>query len=459
MRLIFNHCRYRDLLWIATYQESKNLKYVIQISFSNINSVKRFSKEWAMDNPLISSRRNSRKLIKKLFLERPSSVTEESFPNFIVFNLVAITVTLNHLGWLLIFSLLGVKTLALFNILSVTMWAFSIYLCRMGKLLSSYTIMAVEIYAHQTLCVMVIGWGAGFQYFILLVPVGLFILPVGHNYYKLLFLLISFGCFALLDFHYRNAAPPFELNFIVLNIINYGNIAFTMGITSVSMFYFSIKIKEASEALNEEHQKSERLLLNILPESIAERLKTGSEIIADRYENVSILFLDIVQFTRMSEKVSAQKLVAFLNKLFTIFDDLTDKYKLEKIKTIGDAYMVAAGIPNPCKDHAERLAKMSIDIKNALKSYNEMNRENVKVRIGINSGSAVAGVIGRKKFAYDIWGDTVNTASRMESYGEPGQIQVSKATYHLLKDKYDFIDRGIINIKGKGDLQTYFLKA
>ena len=162
--------------------------------------------------------------------------------------------------------------------------------------------------------------------------------------------------------------------------------------------------------------------------------------------------MDVVEFTNRADKLSAEKVVIFLNELFLIFDDLTEKYKLEKIKTIGDAYMVASGIPDPCSDHAERLVNMAIEINDSLKKYNSNNGENVKVRIGINSGPAVAGVIGRKKFAYDIWGDTVNTASRMESYGEPGKIQVSEATYHLLKDKYDFTYRGVINVKGKGNL-------
>jgi len=208
-----------------------------------------------VNEKLIESQSKLIKILRRLFLKRPLNVEEKDFPFFVVLNLVAISVTLNHVCWLLIFWVLGVNALALFNIISVSMWAFSIYLCRRGSQYFSYAVMAIEILLHQALCVIIIGWGAGFQYFILLIPIGLFMLPAGRDYYRLFFLLISFISFVLLDFIFRNAAPLFVLNPLTLNIINYSNIAFTIAITSVAVFYFALKMHETRDALLNEKSK------------------------------------------------------------------------------------------------------------------------------------------------------------------------------------------------------------
>ncbi len=204
-------------------------------------------------------------------------------------------------------------------------------------------------------------------------------------------------------------------------------------------------------------EKSERLLLNILPGSIAERLKSQNIIIADSFDEVTVLFADIVGFTEISTKISPIELVELLNQLFSMFDQLAEKHKLEKIKTIGDAYLVVAGLPIPCPNHAIAIAEMGLDMQEAVKSFNSLTGQSLRLRIGISTGPVVAGVIGLKKFAYDLWGDTVNTASRMESHGLAGQIQVSESTYMYLQEKYLFVKRGIIQIKGKGEMTTYLL--
>ena len=217
-------------------------------------------------------------------------------------------------------------------------------------------------------------------------------------------------------------------------------------------------IQEQQEALKTERQRSERLLLNILPEEIAARLKLNQEdIIADSFSNISVLFADIVDFTRMSNSMTPKEIVNFLNELFVLYDDLVEKYGLEKIKTIGDAYMVGAGIPVPMENHAEQILEFSIDMLKVTHEYNQKHNQNIRIRVGINSGPAVAGVIGTKKFLYDLWGDTVNTASRMESSGIPNKIQLTEHTYQLTKDHYEFQNRGAIEIKGKGEMFTYFL--
>jgi PAS domain S-box-containing protein len=226
----------------------------------------------------------------------------------------------------------------------------------------------------------------------------------------------------------------------------------------ISVFFHDItKRKKMESALRKERNKTENLLLNLLPEPIAERLKEEPGVIADKFEKATILFADLVNFTHISTTMPATKLVYLLNEIFSSFDELTEKHGLEKIKTIGDAYMVAGGIPIARPDHAEASAEMALDMLVAIDELNVKLEGTFDLRIGINSGPVVAGVIGTKKFIYDLWGNAVNTASRMESHGVPGRIQVSLYTYELLRDKYEFEERGSIDIKGQGEMRTYFL--
>jgi PAS domain S-box-containing protein len=211
------------------------------------------------------------------------------------------------------------------------------------------------------------------------------------------------------------------------------------------------------EALLYQQQCTEDLLQNILPAPIAERLKLQESIIADSFDEVTVLFADLVNFTELSAQIPATQLVDLLNKIFSVFDRLTQKHGLEKIKTIGDAYMVVGGLPTPRPDHAEAVVEMALDMQQAIARFQRNDGTPFHLRIGINTGPVVAGVIGTKKFAYDLWGDTVNVASRMESQGVAGGIQVTSATYALLQDKYVFEQRDAIAIKGKGEMITYWL--
>lgn len=214
---------------------------------------------------------------------------------------------------------------------------------------------------------------------------------------------------------------------------------------------------QAQEALRYQQEQTERLLLNILPNPIAERLKQQPGIIADNFSFVTVLFADIVGFTELSTRISPTKLVEMLNVIFSEFDKLAERHGLEKIKTIGDAYMVVGGLPIEQPDHASKVAQMALDMQQAINQFNTEQGEKLSIRIGIDTGSVVAGVIGLKKFAYDLWGDTVNTASRMESHGLAGKIQVTAATYEQLRDRYLFEERGVIQVKGKGEMNTYLL--
>lgn len=230
----------------------------------------------------------------------------------------------------------------------------------------------------------------------------------------------------------------------------------TLGTTINSMLE---ALESASKKLVVEREKAERLLLNILPESIAKRLEHEHNTIADSFEEATVLFADLVDFTNLSSQISPVELVSLLNEIFSRFDRLLERYGLEKIKTIGDSYMVVGGLPLPRTDHAEAVADFALDMQKEIQEFNAEKGQSFSMRIGINTGPVVAGVIGLKKFIYDLWGDTVNTASRMESHGVPGYIQVSSTTYERLKDKYIFQERGVIYVKGKGEMTTYLLNS
>jgi class 3 adenylate cyclase len=208
-----------------------------------------------------------------------------------------------------------------------------------------------------------------------------------------------------------------------------------------------------------EHKDAQltRVLFNMLPASIAERLMREPCTIAERFGAVTIMFTDIVHFTQYSSRVAAEELVAMLNEIFSAFDQLVEKHGLEKIKTIGDAYMAAAGLPTLREDHTEAVADFALDLQHVLARLNSSRDEPIHIRIGIHTGPVVAGVIGTKRFAYDLWGDAVNTASRMESHALPDTIQVSRATYERLRDRYELKRRGPIEVKGKGEMVTYLL--
>ena len=220
----------------------------------------------------------------------------------------------------------------------------------------------------------------------------------------------------------------------------------------------------ARRALDQEHrlllaeqERSERLLLNVLPAPIADRLKRGEEVIADDFTEVTVLFADLVDFTARSRDTTPERVVQILDDLFSALDTLAERYRLEKIKTIGDAYMVVGGLPEPRPDHAQAVADMALDVRAEVARHTDPTGEPLAVRIGIDTGPVVAGVIGRRKFSYDLWGDTVNTASRMESDGVPGCIQVTERAYRRLQDGYRLQRRGPIQVKGKGEMTTWFL--
>jgi adenylate cyclase len=251
-------------------------------------------------------------------------------------------------------------------------------------------------------------------------------------------------------------SKPFELAEVLIRVRN-----------MVEVRLLHLETKRLYNQVSAEKKVSERLLLNILPHAIAERLKDRQEVtaenitelIADSFDAVTVLFADIVDFTKFSGRVTPEELVKILNQVFTEFDIVADKCGLEKIKTIGDAYMAVAGLPVPVPDHSIRAARMALEMIEVMEKFNLANKYQFHIRIGISTGAAVAGVIGKRKFLYDLWGDVVNTASRMESHSIPDRIQITDSTRKNLGKQFLCEDRGGIDIKGKGEMNTWFLNS
>ena len=309
----------------------------------------------------------------------------------------------------------------------------------------------------------------------------------GHRLYFLGLIFVILGIhFSRLKFSYASSLGwAITFAYIAVAYINFGRVSAVtvsseVGFLVGNFFYlafmniagmfvsYMLEVSARSEflqrrALAYEKRKSESLLFSILPQKIAKRLTQNRGTIAQEYPIASILFADIVNFTPLSERLTATELITLLNDLFSEFDQLVDRYGLEKIKTIGDCYMVASGVPTPRIDHADAISELALDMMRYINQFVQhhpyLSQCPINLRIGIHSGSVVAGVIGRQKFMYDLWGDTVNTASRMESHGEVGKIQISQQTYQLLSPHFLCEAQGAIAIKGKGNMETWHLIA
>ena len=267
----------------------------------------------------------------------------------------------------------------------------------------------------------------------------------------LLFIGLAFISWKLNHYFAGNAMPiPTNVKdaFFLMNITGTASILYGV------LRYFQAQKERVMQSLELEQARSEKLLLNILPAPIAERLKANDMRIADHYDSVTVMFADLVNFTQISEKMPALQLIDLLSQVFLRFDQLAEKYQVEKIKTIGDAYMVVSGAPVVCADHVSRITEMAFDMHVALKEVATKTGINLNMRIGIHTGSVVAGVIGSTKFSYDLWGDTVNLASRMESVCKVNSIQVTREVYEVLKDTYVFSEMTSVDIKGKGLIET-----
>lgn len=353
--------------------------------------------------------------------------------------------------------------MAWLNVGSVGVYIFSIILNRRGAHFSSSIIMVLEILLHQLVAVWYFGPNAAFQNYVLVIGLFPFLMPKGRWGLKFLLLGACFGTYLWfiytgenLQVHYALSQGQREYLRISNTLFAFISLAVSGGYLTLAMHETEDDLEERSEELRREKDVSEALILNILPREVADDLKQKGHSDARLFDNVTVIFTDFVDFTQTSERLNPTQLVAEIHTYFKAFDAITAKYGLEKIKTIGDAYLAVAGLPHPEPDHALRAVKAALE-------FQAFTREHLnsggpfRLRVGLNSGPLVAGIVGVKKFAYDIWGDTVNTASRMESSCEPGRINVSESTYALIRDHIPCEYRGALDVKGKGALPMYFV--
>lgn len=376
-----------------------------------------------------------------------------------IFMIATVTIPLAliiHLLYIPLFYWMGLPVLVIYNMVSTGAWFLVLHLVRRVRFNEAWCVFSVEILIQAILCVQYAGWSFGFQYYLFTLVGISFLLPNNAR------LSMTIAVLAILEFGllvlWANDSPthfstPFMFTCRVINSC----CAFAI-LLFIETFHQKI-ILETEKKLGDAMATNEELLQNVFPTKVLQTLKDQKGIIAERFESATVLFADIVDFTPLSEKMSAIELVHLLDKLFSRFDALVRKHGLEKIKTIGDAYMVAAGVPLARVNHAELMADFALDFLECLGQFNLENNLELKMRIGINSGPVVAGVIGKWKFLYDLWGDCVNTAARMEGHGVPGEIQITECTRNLISDVFDIQERGFVEIKGKGLMKTYLLKS
>jgi adenylate cyclase len=380
-----------------------------------------------------------------------------------IVNFVSFATVLSNTGFAMVFSLIGfrnflpvIAALLLFSLL----WMVTPLLHRFGELAAGTYLWATALVGNA-LYASIAGADAGFQYFLLAGP-AILVMALGSRRIArvTLYFVILLVVFAIIELTFPRKTDLVVMSEAMTRTMFLLSIFASASFNLIAALYTFRKAEDYQAAFEAEHERSERLLLNLVPLSIAERLKhRPNEIIADTLPAVTILFADIVGFTQRASGMPADRLVAFLNRIFLAFDRLADQHGLEKIKTIGDAYMVAGGMPEPSADHASAVADMALGMIAITREISLEIGEEVAVRVGIHSGPAIAGVIGETKLFYDVWGDTVNVAARMESHGESGRIQVSDAARQAIGENYAFVDRGLVRIKGKGEMAAFWLEG
>jgi adenylate cyclase len=344
----------------------------------------------------------------------------------------------------------------LLNLGSAAVFATIPLLCRFGELVAPLVFFGVA-YATITVVCIHIGTGSGLQfYFVAAAAITLLVLGLDHLVLASVLAAVGATTVILLEFFVpedTGSQPPwaFTTSF-VLTVI-------TAWILLVATLWYALReIRRTRLAMEAEYERSERLLTNILPEPIADRLKDPTRtVIADKYDDASILFADIAGYTKRASDTSPTDLVRFLDRLYTNLDALVDRHGLEKVKTSGDSYMVVSGVPQPRPDHIEALACLALDMAEAVTDLKDPHGREVPLRIGLAAGPVVAGVVGARKFFYDVWGDAVNVASRMETTDVEGRIQVPQNVYERLNDTFVLEERGAVDIKGKGVMHTWYL--
>ena len=342
------------------------------------------------------------------------------------------------------------------NLAVAALYAVIPLLYRFGELIAQFAFITLA-YLSMTFVCWHLGTGTGVQfYFVIAAAAAVMIVGIERIGLAIATAAIGVGLVIALQFAVPRDTGAEPAWFVTVGfVVN----TISAGVLAVAIVWYGLRqIASAEAAMEQEYQRSEALLANILPASIAERLKDGSRsVIADKYDDASILFADIAGYTERASDTSPQELVAFLDDLYTSLDALVTRHGLEKVKTSGDAYMVVSGVPQPRPDHLEALANLALDIADTVAGLTDSRGRAVPLRIGLASGPVVAGVVGSQRFFYDVWGDAVNVASRMESTVAVGRIQVPQPVYERLRECFVFEERGEVDVKGKGVMRTWYL--
>lgn len=429
----------------------------------------------------------------------PNGVERENSRFYTVANLAQTIAWMAHFSWFFVFYSMEIYPLAWIQFFSVAAHVVAIAFNRHGYHMTSMTISMVELVVHQVIAVKLIGAEAGFQFYIPVIGIFPFLLPRGNVLWKSILLLFAVAGFMLIEMYYVNQAPMYMLEETPTVIFRVLNICACFGLIAMWAYYLNIGIyrgevilerrirevadleKKAEQAklehdlqvkerdneifrlrnieLEEEKNKSRKLLLNILPEETANELMNSGKATSKRYESATVLFADFVGFTSKSELLPPEELINRIDIYFTAFDRIAEKNNIEKIKTIGDAYMAVGGLPVENDTHAHDTVKAAVEMLKFVAEEKERDPISFDIRIGLHTGSLVAGVVGRHKFQYDIWGDTVNVAARMEQNSEAGKINISDAVYKLVDNNYNCVPRGPIEVKNKGKIDMYFLDS
>ncbi len=364
-----------------------------------------------------------------------------------------------HVAFLGVFLAIGEGALALFNLISVAVWGGCLWAHARGRYRSLGGPAFAELFGHATLATVVLGTASGFHLYLLTAIALPFFVPFySWTVRWALAALAGVGFAALLVYGAMvppaDAYPPWLLTtFLAANALGIGVV-----IAAVIATY-ELTVVRAEAALERAYARTDALLHSILPPTVAERLKESPGTVARRHDEVTVLFADLVGFTALSSRMSPEGVIDLLNRIFSAFDELVADRPVEKIKTIGDAWMAVSGAPEPHADHAAAMAGLALAMRARLQAIAYEEDLPLEIRLGLHSGEAMAGVIGLQKPAYDLWGDTVNTASRMEAEGEPGRIQVSEATRARLDGRFRLERRGEIEIEGKGPMTTWWLEG
>lgn len=362
-----------------------------------------------------------------------------------------------HALLMVVFAILGEWVLAGWNVLSVLVFIWAIRSHRRGRYQAPGIPVFGEMLGHAVLCVAIVGTAPGFHYYLLVNLVIPFLVPFWRTRTQVLVAVGYAALVAGLEV-WGLLVPPasplpewIEVGALAGNVFG---VALTLALIAWS---YNQAVEDAEAALEAAWARTEELLLNLLPASVAARLKERPGVVADHHEEVTVLFADLVGFTGLAGRVSPERLVGLLNRIFSAFDEAVGELGLEKIKTIGDAYMVAAGVPEPRADHADAACDLALALQETMVDIRREEELALEIRIGLHSGPLVAGVLGTRRLAWDLWGDTVNVAARMETHGEPGRVHLSDAVRRRLSERHRVEPRARIEVRGKGSMDTWFL--